>query len=1115
MKKYLIILALMVSLPLFAEHVDPETARKAATTFLSNNGAKATQLTDLSKVAGFPCLYIFNAEEGFVVMAADDRVKPILGYSLTEKFVSQNMPENLTWWLQGYNDQIQDVIANKLPLDSSAKTEWQALINGVSSKEANEVVVGPLISTLWDQNYPYNYYCPAAAGGPGGHVYAGCVATAMAQIMKYWNYPATGTGSYSYTHSTYGELTVDFGGTTYDWGNMPNSISSNSSQTAIDAIATLIYHCGVAVDMNYGTNGSGALSQIVADIWKKYFRFSPHTYFAEKEYYTDSQWLALLKSELDEHRPVYYWGFHSEGGHAFICDGYRSDNYFHFNWGWSSNGNGYYAIGTLNPGGHTYNLYNGIVALAEPISDLEAPTLSASSNENGITLSWNLIDDATSYNVYKNNIKIATGLTSNTYFDNNVSFGEYPDYFVRAVSSEPNMVMSNPSDRVTVPFFARDISPSNLTASTEGNNIHLQWDGYPANNSTELHYATIFSYSGYNSQNTTTYWGQRYPSTLMSQIKGMLIEKITAHFYFEGNYHLLVYNGSLDDIDDQIYSTSFNIDNTEAVWKNFVFDEPLQINCNKDLWIVFYTTCDPSYYPATGGNYYGDDISNANYISSSLETLSSNHLQVPHYSWLIRTFFTDGTYTYNLYEGETKLNGDTPINGTSYSITGPISNGIHQYTATTNYYGGESDASNKAGLTLGSDNLSSLDLGTADKMTVAKSSTLTVGTLTSTNPENLILEDGAQLINSSTGVKATVKKTIEGFQTDDNKGNWYLIASPITEQLNIADSTNLKAANPSDYDLYIFNQSSDAEWRNYKQDHFTTIDNKTGYLYAHRSDIDIEFAGTLNNTNGSVPISYTSDKPFAEYNLVGNPFPCNATIDKTDYYRIVETQEGSKIQLATTSTIAPMEGIFVKAVDGNDKTVTFSKETAKGNGDSGSMINISVSRNPGNVLDNARIRFDGDLNMEKLILHDGGTQLYIPQSGLEYALVVNDDFADVPVCFKAANNGTYTLNIDIKNLDLDYLHLIDNLTGANIDLLTAPSYSFEATTDNYPSRFRLLFNGTDENPNVFEDIEGDILIMDVTGRVVGTDRNAKLTPGVYVVRTVNGNDIQTKKIIIK
>lgn len=1129
MKKATVIIGflLLFALPLLAERVDPETARKVASTFLNNNGAKADQLTDLSKVAGFSNLYIFNGEEGFVVMSADDCVKPILGYSLTGKFVAKDMPSNLSGWLQEYNDHIQYAIDNRTRATAETAQLWKALAEGDPKTSKVTSIVNNLLSlsTTWGQSPLYNDLCPYSDYYQQQTV-TGCVATAMAQIMKYWEYPSHGVGEHTYTHIAYtddnnhyhdamGELSVDFGATTYDWDNMPTKLTATSSAAQINAVATLMYHCGVSVEMNYGVSsigGSGATTADVATALRRYFGYSQ----CEFKYRADNEdnWVSMLKAELDNNRPLEYSGRNSGGGHAFVCCGYDSEDNFYFNWGWNGNSDGFYSLDNNDTGNPVilYSEKQGAIFGIQPsnCTASEPEITHTLTNLRDLTLNWDPVDGATSYLIYRNGFCIGSS-NVNSYTET-APFGTNV-YYVRSIDSNNEMSLS--SNLVTITVDYQNPIVEDLSASLSGNNVSLSWSEpswrFPETPSVTLTYGdgTFVSDMGYMGEEHM-YWGHRYPASDIRNYTGMVIYKISFYAPYDGDYQYFIYQGTNNNLPQTLIANG-SISLLKTGWIDIDLYENIKIDGNQDLWVFIF---DPEYkfYPAAYCNF--TDHTKGSYFASADPTIAIGTLNG--LSWLIRTYLTDGAYTYNLYDNIAKLNGDSPITSTNFIVENIGNNTAHQYTVKTITNDSESDASNMIGFTLGSASLETLSLDADDAMTLTANSSLSVtGTLTNTDPSRLIIGDGAQLINNCTEVKATVKKTIAGFQTNDNKGNWYLIASPITDQLNIANATNLNAANTDDYDLYIFDQSNDAEWLNYKQDHFTTIDNKTGYLYAHRSDIDIAFAGTLNNTDGSVPISYTSNKPFAEYNLVGNPFPCDATINKADFYRIVETEEGSKIQLATTSTIAPMEGIFVKADDGNDKTVTFSKSTAKENGASGSMIDISVSRNPGSVLDNVRIRFDADQNMEKLILHNGGTQLFIPQSGINYALVVNHDFADVPLNFKAVNNGTYTLSFDIKNLDLDYLYLVDNLTGANIDLLTTPSYSYEAKTDDYSARFRLLFKGIGESTNILDNIEGDILIMDVTGRVVGSDRNAKLTPGVYVIRIINGNDIKTEKIIIK
>lgn len=1149
-------LLLMVAMPMMAERVSPETARKVATTFLNNNGAKAAQLTDLSKEAGFPNLYIFSGSPGFVVMAADDCVQPILGYSLTGKFMTEGMPENLKWWLHGYSGQIQEAIESKTKSSPSITKQWNDLIAGKSNSATSEVVVEPLIQTKWNQESPYNSYCPKGT-------VTGCVATAMAQVMKYWNYPTQGQGSHAYTpenHPEYGEQSANFGETTYDWANMTNTYGSSSTDIQKKAVATLMYHCGVAVDMNYGPSsegGSGAYSEIVPSAWVNYFKYAQSASKISRDAYTDSQWIAFLKNELNESRPLYYSGSNTNSGHAFVCDGYRSDNYFHFNWGWggydgsygSTHGNnGYWAIGALSPGSGgtgsgsgTYNLNNAVIAWAEPISELAAPTLSVSVAESGtyFILSWEAIDNANSYDIYRDNERIATGITDNSFTDSNISSGIYYDYYVRAVNSE---CRSNISNHVTIMTVFRDLRPTNLMATAEGNSINLEWNGYDDKESMELHYGVASNNMGYNAGEEAvagTYWGQRYPAATLNSLCGMELNKVSVYLYYAGNYSCYIFNGSISD-ENKIHEISLTKDQNGMAWVDFEPNANLNIDHTKDLWIVFYYNNQNGTYPAVYGQYDGYDAQEAKYLSASLEDLSNNVCE-DNISWLIKVYLSDGTYTYNLYDGTTQLASN--LTETTYTHVSPAQNTAHQYTVKTNYYGGESSASNMAGLTLGSASLSDLQMADNDKMTVTEGSTLTVsGTLSNDDPENLVLENGAQLIHNSAEVKATVKKDIAKYNSDND--GWNFIASPVSEAISPSEGTGFFKTNAQveTYDLYFYDEPVH-HWRNYKKNAFS-IEHKKGYLYAN-GEVDgttLQFAGTLTPSTNSVTIDNLSHSAntLNGFNLVGNPFACNANVDK-DFY-VVDNTIGKVILASDGGEIAPCAGVFVKATE-QDATVTFTKATSRVE-PSSSSFDIVVKRaaqptrdgvsTGSTTLDRTRVRLGDAETMEKFSIGDGeGNVIYIPQNGQDLAVACANGESEMPLNFKAAENGTYTLSFEIENVELDYLHLIDNLTGDDVDLTATPNYTFEARTTDYASRFRLLFSNSEDavgdneaiafvnNENIVVNEEGTLQIVDMTGRVlVSTDvaRNVSttgMTPGIYVLRLISGNSVRTQKIVIE
>ncbi|MBU1369193.1 MAG: thiol protease/hemagglutinin PrtT [Bacteroidetes bacterium] len=353
-------LALVGISMLFAKSVDQEKAKIVATHFLKsyNQSFSSEQLT-LFKTIGLPIadpfnyyqssytplIYVFNyTDNGFILVSADDIAEPILGYTFKHDFSEEAQPYAFSKWIEGYKNQLAYAIENGWESTQAVKNSWENLLqnNYIPVTRA----VNPLLSTTWDQSPHYNAQCP------GGSV-TGCVATAMAQVMKYWNHPAQGTGMHSYNHATYGTLSANFGATTYNWSAMPNNVSSSN-----DAVATLMYHCGVSVDMDYSPQVSGAWVVEADDpvcsesALKNYFGYSSSLQGVKRDNnYSTAQWTALIKGELDAGRPVLYAGFGSGGGHAFVCDGYNNSNYFHFNWGWGGYYDGYFLIDALNPGG--------------------------------------------------------------------------------------------------------------------------------------------------------------------------------------------------------------------------------------------------------------------------------------------------------------------------------------------------------------------------------------------------------------------------------------------------------------------------------------------------------------------------------------------------------------------------------------------------------------------------------------------------------------------------------------------------------------------------------------------------------------------------------------------
>ena len=347
--------------------------------------------------------FVFENEAGgFVIVAGDDVAYPILGYSNDANINASNIPSSVKAWLDSYALEIQTAVDSGAVQSEEVMTAW----NNIESYSNAAVIVSPLILTRWNQTPYYNDLCPMD-NNRNERTVTGCVATAMAQVLKYWEYPVTGNGSYSYSH-THGEQSADFANTTYDWNNMPLELSASSSDIQKTAVAQLMYHCGVSVEMDYGvasTGGSGAFTissrsnstHCAEYALREYWGYKPTLQGLQKDKYKDEEWKKMLKDDLKAGRPIIYSGF-GDGGHCFVCDGYNEDDYFHFNWGWGGLYDGYFKLNALAPGtggtgsgGGSYNNDQQAIFGLEPLLSLDsddsdkslqlASTISISSSE--------------------------------------------------------------------------------------------------------------------------------------------------------------------------------------------------------------------------------------------------------------------------------------------------------------------------------------------------------------------------------------------------------------------------------------------------------------------------------------------------------------------------------------------------------------------------------------------------------------------------------------------------------------------------------------------------------------------------------------------------------------
>lgn len=380
---------LFLSTIVFAKKVEVKEAQKVAETFINQldqltkkpssldlvyTGGEFSSPFAQEKILSTPYYYVFDFENanGFIIISADDAASPVLAYSTEKSYRPDNQPDAFVKWMDKYRREISEIIKKEMPAGNVIEQQWERLQAGLPLiSERKGEAKSPLMSSTWDQMQYYHDQCPYD-NDYNEKVATGCVATAMAQIMKFHNHPQNGEGYHTYNHSKYGSLSANFGSETYNWSSMPNNVTSTNSE-----VAKLMYHCGVSLEMNYGPSAQGGSStnslDVVANALKSYFSYASSTQFVMRETYSDANWKNLLKEEINNNRPMEYAGIGQGGGHAFVCDGYDASDMFHFNWGWSGYYDGYFNIDNLNPGtsgtgsgASNYNQYQQIVYGIQP-----------------------------------------------------------------------------------------------------------------------------------------------------------------------------------------------------------------------------------------------------------------------------------------------------------------------------------------------------------------------------------------------------------------------------------------------------------------------------------------------------------------------------------------------------------------------------------------------------------------------------------------------------------------------------------------------------------------------------------------------------------------------------
>jgi len=335
---------------------------------------------------GQALIYVLNSQEGgFVLLSADTECPPILAYSASGRFDLPVASPAVAEWLSGSADQVQTMKEQQVTLPANREL-WLKLLAPDQPPPRLNRDIPPLLTTTWDQGFPYNSACPVDASSPaGGHAWAGCGAAALAQLMRYWGYPEHGTGSRSYQSSLYGTITANFGTATYNWDNMPAACPPDNSE-----IPQLLYHSAVALGTNFGPDVSTFMTYYFPVALGQYFDYD----LPELRYrvsYPDAEWKAMIRADLDLFRPVVYIAAYSAVSHLFILDGYDNQDLFHINWCWGGDYDGYYYLETLDPGGVLYHSGHAAVFNIHPELDIPVHPLGFSAtlvSNYRIDLNW-------------------------------------------------------------------------------------------------------------------------------------------------------------------------------------------------------------------------------------------------------------------------------------------------------------------------------------------------------------------------------------------------------------------------------------------------------------------------------------------------------------------------------------------------------------------------------------------------------------------------------------------------------------------------------------------------------------------------------------------------------
>ena len=565
MKRTVIITMLVLLMTLYhmaeARNVDTVAAKALAERFLSAKGVRS-ELQNITPVKWEGKLYLYANGQGYVLMSADDAVRPILAYSANGTFPTDNIPPQVQALVQPYADIVEKARQNNLP----QHPEWKKLLSDNAIQPKPRTSVSPLVTARWGQRYYYNTLCPNDPNWDQPCI-TGCVATAMAQIMHYWQWPEHGWGQHEYVwclnYVPVETLSEQFDTVYYQWNQMPDVYDSLSTDAEIYAVSRLMYDCGVAVNMNYSFFVSGALMWVNNAPWSPsagqalriHFRYHPMLQHVKRDYYTDSEWLDLMKAELDAGRPILYAAYAaagaSLGGHAFVADGYDEDERLHFNFGFDGECDGFFAIDSicLPPDIHYAFMHEAIIGIQPNTEECDPAIIQAVAEDS-------LVGYCTGGGqyAYADSVSLTAHVAEGYRFDGWAN-GMYdnPQYF-------PATICLSDTARI------RRIDSDTLYYNTPLVMVGADVWGIIA---------------------TFTRWGIRIPASSLHGERRLWAVQYYKGYRVEDAVRLNVISGSHPDEGTLLYEHTYAIPEEPLGWTNLAIDPPVAIDTTADLWIVF------------------------------------------------------------------------------------------------------------------------------------------------------------------------------------------------------------------------------------------------------------------------------------------------------------------------------------------------------------------------------------------------------------------------------------------------------------------------------------------------------------------------------------------------